>query len=51
MACVQTVDDPRAERAGRHIRAKPAYPLTIAIIGTASRRMIVAMAKTMKYAG
>jgi hypothetical protein len=31
--------------------AKPAYPLTIAIIGTASRRMIVAMAKTMKYAG
>jgi maltoporin len=30
---------------------KPAYPLTIAIIGTASRRMIVAMAKTMKYAG
>jgi hypothetical protein len=25
--------------------------LTIAIIGTASRRMIVAMAKTMKYAG
>jgi hypothetical protein len=32
-------------------RAKPAYPLTIAIIGTASRRMVVAMAKTMKYAG
>jgi hypothetical protein len=48
---VQTVDDPWAERAGRHIRAKPAYLLTIATIGTASRKMIVAMAKTMKYAG
>jgi hypothetical protein len=47
---VQTVDDPWAERAGRHIRAKPAY-LTIATIGTASRKMIVAMAKIMKYAG
>jgi hypothetical protein len=33
------------------IRAKPAYPLTTAIIGAASRKMIVAMAKTMKYAG
>ena len=48
---MRTVDDPQAECAGRHIRAKPAYLLTIAIIGTASRKMIVAMAKTMKYAG
>jgi hypothetical protein len=48
---VQTVDDPRVERAARHIRAKPAYPLTIAIIGAVSRKMVVAMAKTMKYAG
>ena len=28
-----------------------AYPLTTAIIGATSRKMIVAMAKTMKYAG
>jgi hypothetical protein len=48
---VQTVDDPRAERAGRHIRAKPAYPLITAIIGIASRKMVIAMAKTVKYAG
>jgi len=48
ITCVQTVDDPWAERAGRHIRAEPAYLLTIATIGTASRKMIVAMAKIMK---
>ena len=35
---------------GEAVLDKPAYPLTIAIIGTASRKMIVAMAKTMKYA-
>jgi hypothetical protein len=48
---VQTVDDPRAERAGRHIRAKPAYPLITAIIGIVSGKMVIAMAKTAKYAG
>jgi hypothetical protein len=36
---------------GGAVLHKPAYLLTIAIIGTASRKMIVAMAKTMKYAG
>jgi hypothetical protein len=30
---------------------KPAYPLSIASIGTVSRRVTVAMAKTVKYAG
>ena len=29
----------------------PAYPLTFASRRTASKRMIVAMAKTVKYAG
>jgi hypothetical protein len=48
---MQTVDDARVESGGRHIRAKPAYPLITAIIGTASRKMVIAMAKTVKYAG
>jgi hypothetical protein len=50
-ACMQTVDDNWAEFAGRHIRAKPAYPFAIAATGTAGCRMTVAMAKTVKYAG
>jgi len=51
IACVQIVGVPRVTPGGRHIRAKPAYPVTIATTGTSSRRTIVAMAKTVKYAG
>jgi hypothetical protein len=36
---------------GGAVLHKPAYPLTTASKGTASRKMIVVMAKTMKYAG
>jgi hypothetical protein len=46
---MQTVDNPRAESAGRHIRA-PAYPVAIAITEIVGGKMTVAMAKTVKYA-
>jgi hypothetical protein len=39
-----------AEAAQMNFR-QPAYPVTIATTGTSSRRTIVAMAKTEKYAG